>query len=635
MKNLFLTVLILLFTTAAFAQSPLERKVTLRLDNARLADALSALARQGDFSFSYASTLFDPDRRVDLVAANVPVRQVLDQLFRGSLQYKSRGNYVILRRSDEEPPRFYVLTGTVTDRRTGERLPQASVYDRRTLTATLTDASGAFRLRLPARSVQADLRVERQWYLPQSLVVRFPDETPRVVGLMPRPVPSPDPLRPLPLRPEPDSARALFETAGLVRAFVPSEQQTLAATVSDTLRRPAQVSFLPYLGTNHRLSGSVINRFSLNVLAGYSGGVEGLEVGGLLNLVRGPVTGVQVAGFGNLVRGRMRAVQVGGFFNQNFGESRGPQIAGFLNSNWQDAEGVHVAGFLNFSRKNSRAVQVAGFANAVAGAMRGAQVAGFTNFNRGSNEGFQLAGFANLNGQSNRGAQLAGFANATLADNHGVQLAGFANFSGKTQRGWQISGFLNVARTVLGGHQLGFINVADSSATAPVGFFSYVHQNGYHHLELSADELFPLNLTFRTGMRAFYTVFTAGFQPQFSGQNLLWRTGFGLGRAWRLDRSGRWGLNSEVLAYDVSETAAPAYGTDAYQLRLLVERDLGRNWSLTAGPTLNVYTRAEGEYRHAPSLAARIPTGLSWKTDHLFAQTTNWIGGQVGVRWRW
>lgn len=635
MKNLFLTVLILLFTTAAFAQSPLERKVTLRLDNARLADALSALARQGDFSFSYASNLFDPDRRMDLVAANVPVRQVLDQLFRGSLQYKSRGNYVILRRSDEEPPRFYVVTGTVTDRRTGERLPQASVYDRRTLAATLTDASGAFRLRLPARSVQADLRVERQWYLPQSLVVRFPDETPRVVGLMPRPVPSPDPLRPLPLRPEPDSARALFETAGLVRAFVPSEQQTLAATVSDTLRRPAQVSFLPYLGTNHRLSGSVINRFSLNVLAGYSGGVEGLEVGGLLNLVRGPVTGVQVAGFGNLVRGRMRAVQVGGFFNQNFGESRGPQIAGFLNSNWQDAEGVHVAGFLNFSRKNSRAVQVAGFANAVAGAMRGAQVAGFTNFNRGSNEGFQLAGFANLNGQSNRGAQLAGFANATLADNHGVQLAGFANFSGKTQRGWQISGFLNVARTVLGGHQLGFINVADSSATAPVGFFSYVHQNGYHHLELSADELFPLNLTFRTGMRAFYTVFTAGFQPQFSGQNLLWRTGFGLGRAWRLDRSGRWGLNSEVLAYDVSETAAPAYGTDAYQLRLLVERDLGRNWSLTAGPTLNVYTRAEGEYRHAPSLAARIPTGLSWKTDHLFAQTTNWIGGQVGVRWRW
>lgn len=624
----------LLLSTAAFAQSPLERKVTLRLDNARLADALNAVARQGDFSFSYASTLFDPDRRVDLVAANVPVRQVLDQLFRGSLQYKSRGNYVILRRTDEEPPRFHVVSGTVTDRRTGERLPQASVYDRRTLTATLTDASGAFRLRLPARAVQADLRVERQWYLPQSLVVRFPDETPRVVGLMPRPVPSPDPLRPLPIRPEPDSAR-LFETAGLVRAFVSPEQQTLAATVSDTLRRFAQVSFVPYFGTNGSLSGSVVNRFSLNVLAGYSGGVDGLEVGGLLNLVRGPVTGVQVAGFGNLVQGRLRAVQVGGFFNQNFGESHGPQIAGFLNSNWQDAEGVHVAGFLNFSRKNSRAVQVAGFANAVAGAMRGAQVAGFTNFNRGSNEGFQLAGFANLNGQSNRGAQLAGFANATLADNHGFQLAGFANFSGKTQRGWQVAGFLNVARTVLGGHQLGFINVADSSATAPVGFFSYVHQNGYHHLDLSADETVPLNLTFRTGMRAFYTVFTAGFRPRFSGQNLLWRTGFGLGRAWRLSRSGRWGLNSELMAYDVSEPTAPAYGTDAYQLRLLVERDLGRNWSLTLGPTLNVYTRAEGEHRHSPAFAARIPAGLSWKTAYAFAQTTTWIGGQVGVRWRW
>lgn len=634
MKTTLLAFTTLLFTTAAFAQAPLERKVTVRLDNARLADALSAVARQGAFSFSYASNLFDPERRVDLVASNVPVRQVLDQLFRGSLQYKNRGDYVILRRTDEEPPRFYVVTGTVTDRRTGERLPRASVYDRRTLAATLTDGSGAFRLRLPARAELADLRVERQWYLPQSLVVRFPDETPRVVGLMPRPVPSPDPLRPLPLRPEPDSARS-FETAGLVRAFVSPEQQTLAATVSDTLRRFAQVSFLPYLGTNHRLSGSVVNRFSLNVLAGYAGGVDGLEVGGLLNLVRGPMTGVQVAGFGNLVRGRLRGVQVGGFFNQNFGETHGPQIAGFLNSNWQDAEGVHVAGFLNFTRKNLRAVQVAGFANAVTGSMRGAQVAGFTNFNRGSNEGFQLAGFANFNGRSNRGAQIAGFANATLSDNNGFQLAGFSNFSGKTQRGWQIAGFLNVARKVLGGRQLGFINVADSSATAPIGFFSYVHQNGYHHLELSADEIFPLNLTFRTGMRAFYTVFTAGLRPSLPNQNLLWRTGFGLGRAWRLNRSGRWGLNSEIMAYDVAERIFGEYETELFKLNLLVERELGRHWSVAAGPTLNLDTRPAEDFRYSPAFMTRIPSLTSWKADYGWGESTGWVGVQAGVRWRW
>jgi len=625
-------------TPLALAQSPLERKVTVRLDNARLADALSAVARQGNFSFSYASTLFDSDRRVDLVATNVPVRQVLDQLFRGSLKYKNRGDYVILRRADPEDlgPRFYVVTGTVSDRRTGERLPQASVYDRRTLAATLTDGSGSFRLRLPARSVQADLRVERQWYLPQSLVVRFPDETPRAVALAPKPIPSPDPMRPLPFRLETDSVQR-FETAGLVRAFVSPEQQTLAETISDTIRRFAQVSFLPYFGTNHRLNvnGSVVNRFSLNVLAGYSGGVEGLEVGGLLNLVRGPVTGVQVAGFGNLVRGRVRGVQVAGFFNQNFSETHGPQIAGFLNSNWEDAQGVHVAGFVNFTRKNLRAVQVAGFANAVTGSMRGAQVAGFTNFNRGSNEGFQLAGFANFSGQSNRGAQVAGFANATLSDNNGFQLAGFSNFSGKTQRGWQIAGFLNVARKVLGGRQLGFINVADSSATVPIGFFSYVHQNGYHHLELSADEVFPLNVTFRTGMRAFYTVFTAGFRPSFPNQTLLWRTGFGLGRSWRLNRSGSWGLNSEVLAYDVAETEHPAYGTDLFRLNLLVERELGRHWSLIVGPTFNLYTRSEGDSHYSPAFAARIPGFTSWKTDYGFGETTNWVGLHAGVRWRW
>ncbi len=626
-----------LFTVTTFAQAPLERKVSVRLDNARLADALSTVARQGNFNFSYASTLFDAERRVDLVASNVPVRQVLDQLFRGSLQYKNRGDYVILRRADPEDsgPRFFVVTGTVTDRRTGERLSRASVYDRRTLAATLTDASGAFRLRLPTRPERAELRIESRWYEPQTLVVRFPapeDSGPRAVALAPKPAPSPEPLQPLSLRPESDSLRS-FETAGLVRTFVSPEQQALAETVSDTIRRRAQVSLLPYLGTNHRLSGSVINRFSLNVLAGYSGGVEGLEVGGLLNLVRGPVSGVQVAGFGNLVRGPVNGVQIGGFFNQNFGETHGTQIAGFANSNWQDAEGVQVAGFVNFARKNLRAVQVAGFVNAVNGSMKGVQISGYVNANRGSNEGFQLAGFANLNGHANRGVQIGGFANATLADNEGLQLAGWANLTWGTQRGWQISN-INIARRVVGGHQLGLFNYADSSTTTPIGLLSYVHRGGYHHVEVSADEALPINLTFRTGTRSFYTLFTAGLNP-FPDQNLLWRTGFGLGRSWRMSRSRRWWLNSEAVAYDVAELHFDEFDTDLFKLNLLVERELGRHWAVAAGPSLNLYIRSAEDGRYSPAFAAQIPTRTAWKTDYGFGETTNWVGLHAGVRWRW
>ncbi|MCY7351973.1 MAG: STN domain-containing protein [Cytophagaceae bacterium] len=92
LRLLVLISVVLFSGKSALAQSPLERRVSVRLDNTRLSDALSALARQGDFNFSYASTLFDGNRRIDLVVASKPVREVLDQLFRGSLRYKNRGN---------------------------------------------------------------------------------------------------------------------------------------------------------------------------------------------------------------------------------------------------------------------------------------------------------------------------------------------------------------------------------------------------------------------------------------------------------------------------------------------------------------------------------------------------------------
>ena len=52
-------------------------------------------------------------------------------------------------------------------------------------------------------------------------------------------------------------------------------------------------------------------------------------------------------------------------------------------------------------------------------------------------------------------------------------------------RGWQISGGVNIANRVLSGHQLGFVNYADSTAKVPFGFLSYVRLNGYRRLELA------------------------------------------------------------------------------------------------------------------------------------------------------
>ena len=624
-----LFILLLLSEKAILAQAPLERRVSVRLDNTRLSDALSTLARQGDFNFSYASNLFDANRNIDLVVVSKPVREVLDQLFRGTLRYKNRGNYVILLKAEPvEKPRFLYVSGIVTDRLTGERLARVSVYERRSLSAAVTNENGFYQLRLPASLARSDVRVIRQQYEPGLVTLRAATDQTRDVALTPRPVT--ERLQPLTVRP-PDQARLpTFENSPLLKTFVPVSQQVFSENVRDTLRRTFQISFLPMLGTNYRLSGSVINNVSINVLAGYSGGVEGFEIGGLVNLVRGSVRGVQVGGLGNLVRGNVRGVQIGGFFNQNFGTNHGPQIAGFINSNWASAEGVHIAGFANFTRKNLHAVQVAGFVNAVGGEMQGAQVAGFLNANAGSNEGFQLAGFANVNRRDNRGAQISGFVNGTGSNNTGLQLAGFANFTRRDQRGWQISGFANYARTVTGGHQIAPFNFADSSATTPIGFLSFVRKNGYRRLEVSADEVLPANLTFRTGVRRFYNIFTAGINP-FVGAVPVWGVGYGLGTGGYLDRRQRWMLNAELVGIYLSEGTFDLSNSGLFKLNVLAERRLGPRLYLSFGPTLNALTV---DTQDQNNLSRLIPYSLL--NDSFFGRADSkfWVGGHVGIRFR-
>jgi hypothetical protein len=75
-----------------------------------------------------------------------------------------------------------------------------------------------------------------------------------------------------------------------------------------------QVSLLPFIGTHGRLSGNVINDYSINFLGGYSRGTRQLELGFFFNLDRGDVRWLQIAGFGNMVGGNFYGIQDSGIF---------------------------------------------------------------------------------------------------------------------------------------------------------------------------------------------------------------------------------------------------------------------------------------------------------------------------------
>lgn len=339
--------------------------------------------------------------------------------------------------------------------------------------------------------------------------------------------------------------------------------------------QPFQVTLITPFGTNGFNSAQSVNYFSWNVIAGYNGGLDGLEIGGFANVLQNDMKGTQIAGFSNIVRQNMQGIQV----------------AGFSNSVGGNAEGIMIAGFTNQLNQNSQAIQIAGFSNQAMGTLKGAQLAGFANVTKDSIVGLQAAGFANYASKSSTAVQVSGFINIIQGDLTGAQIAGFAN-SADNIEGTQISGFVNNAKSV-NGFQIGFINIADSFTNGfPIGFISTV-KNGYRNISIGANEMQYAELQYRTGVARFHNIFSGMIGP-IPGHN-GWAFGYGVGSA-VIDKPKN-DVIIDLVFYHVNEDQI---WTDAFNnLTRLSARysfhPTGKRFGVWAAPALNfqVYSKED------------------------------------------
>lgn len=656
-----------LFTVNAQPVSPLDRVVSVQVRNERVSEVLRQVSQQADFAFSYNPAVVNDTRLLTLRTGRQPVRVVLTQLFTGqSITWKVRGNHILLLGEGEsrrEPTHFF-LDGYITDGQTGQKIASASIYERTSLASTVSNPYGYYRLKL-ARDLPTNARVEvrKQLYMGESVtistrqsrtvdvrlralptpstsatttvttsqpvaIVTPPADTviqqtasPPIIahvdtirpGPSERSTPRPDSLASLPPNPT-DSLPAVTDSTNSPQRLTSWEQTRNALGQAyevarqlvhrqnldaDTLYRPFQLSVLPYIGTNHRLSNHVINHLSINVFMGTALGVTGLEFGGFINFIRADVRGGQFAGFGNFV-------------------------------------GRHVYGF-----------QAAGFINRAKGAVNGGQFAGFGNRSGRNFSGIQAAGFFNtVNGHSTNVIQLAGFSNKTHRDaNRVIQLAGFSNRTRDLRYGLQVAGFINHAHTVRNALQIAPINITDSSNSVPIGLLSFVRQNGYRRLDVAANETFPVNLTFRTGVRWFYNLLTIGMNPADIRGQRTWQAGYGIGTGVKLGRTApadRWMVTVEGSVHVVWASPAQAIfgdGSPALMLRgtPMLEKRFGR-LALALGPSLAFYNR-ETTFSN-PDNNPLANTRLRIQNTPLVSSLTlsnngwtSWLGWQVGVRW--
>ena len=602
---------------------PLERLITVDIRNQPIERALEQISRAGAFSFSYNPARVPLTTTVSVQLTRTPVREALNQVFKGGgVTYKMRGNHVILLRqepSPDAPPKYLVLDGYILDAPTGVPIARASVFEKTTLASAISNAYGYYRIRLPVKLTVLRLEIRKQAYAGQTLTIRDRASRPLTVRLVPlppplvtaapRPAPAgpapqvpparPDPVRSPPL-PTPEPATAppdevlvasadstltpaafLNRTRAVLNRLLASADQLIheANLSRDTLSRTWQVSAAPYVGTNGRLSGRIRNRYSFNILAGQSLGVRTLEIGGLLNSVRGDVQGVQIAGLSNLVGGTVAGVQAAGLFNLNGRYVNGVQLAGLFNLNPDSARGVQLATLFNLTL-----------------------------------------------GSISDGVQLAGLMNHTNRSINGTQVAGLFNFARREVRGGQVAGLFNYTRRITKGRQLGLINIADSAAKAPIGLFSHVRRGGFRRLEATTSEINWLNVTYRSGVRRLYNIAAVGTNFDRAGRPWL-SAGYGLGTAF--GGRSRTFFNLEGTYHHLFYSAGSPTGWNS-QIRLgaLAEIKLTPGLALVAGPTANWYFSTDGTAQPPRLLNAplfteqRIGTSRHW----------GWIGLQGGVR---
>lgn len=348
--------------------------------------------------------------------------------------------------------------------------------------------------------------------------------------------------------------------------------------------RSFQLSIFPAVGTEGQFSHKYIYNFSVNVFAGITGGVDGIELGGFGNINRYSMKGFQAAGFGNVVNGNVNGLQAAGFINIVNGGAEGLQGAGFINIVNSNSKVLQGAGFANIVNGELRGIQGAGFLNVASGNARAIQAAGFGNVCGGLVEGIQGAGFFNVADRV-EGLQGAGFVNV-VGDINGMQGAGFINVAGRVE-GLQLAGFINVAGKV-DGVQLGFINVADSIDGIPVGFLSIV-KDGYRKIEFTGGDAMNASIGFKIGVRRFYNIFAIG--AQFVDIDPVFTYGYGIGSEFNLT-DYRY-LNVEIVSHQFMEGSWWMY--DRYnmlnQLKVIYASDISDRWQVFAGPVFNFQVR--------------------------------------------
>lgn len=613
---------VLLFVCFSFAASANKKEiypVNVKLENQSIRVLFSQIEVQLDLKFSYNTSLLNADSIISYNASK-PLTKVINEVFRKQLKSKIVGNYIVLVRRKIERSAPITISGYVYNSVSKSPLPYTSIYEVGSKQSTLTNANGKFELTLE-KGTRFDLSIAKKNYTDTLIsTVNIPAKNLKIY-LQPT-------LIPLQFSSHPASSAQLKDTNQLLEKLVTLENRINAENLQFIQEKNNfQVSLIPNVGSNFKSSGIIENRFSFNILGGYNGGLNGIEIGGLFNILTKNMRGIQIAGITNQVQGTTYGFQVAGIHNRIEKNVTGFQVAGISNFLHDSLLGVQVSGISNYVNGTFEGFQIGGIHNHVIRNFKGLQTAGILNWAHDDLIGMQVSGINNTIRGSLIGMQVAGIHNLCARDVNGVQVSAIHNQSFGSINGLQLS-LVNYAK-VNNGLQLGLVNLADSANGIAIGLFNYV-KNGYHPLAIFVNEVLSANFAFKSGVNAFYTTWTFGFRPS---EPTYFGVGFGIG-----SRINTWKWLS--LSIDATSTFINESELDSsYELelnllnRLDITMDFNiKKFTLFIGPGLNIHISKMG-FEKEGKFTSDIAVDPFYTEVNENTQVQFWWGAKAGFRY--
>lgn len=348
LRILFFCILFFALVNQVVAQSNLMKEIAIeKIDHQRIGLILQKIAVKGKFSFAYNNQAIPADSVISISNFYGSIYSFLSRILGDDYEFKEVPGYIILRHApdrmiltamanDEKDQQQLTIKGQVLNVTNMKPVKEVSIYEKNQLISTLTNDQGEFELKLKNSNVSITLTASKENFRDTSLMILEQVD----VNQKKRKA----------YRYYPGAATSTLSKS-FVRLFISSKQQIQSINLGGFFAfTPYQLSLTPGLSSHGMYSSQVVNHFSLNLLGGYTGGVQGVELAGLFNIDHWDAGFLQLAGLFNVTGGNLRGVQLSGLYNQAVNKAAGVQLSGLSNSA-DEVDGVQIAGVLNSAKK--------------------------------------------------------------------------------------------------------------------------------------------------------------------------------------------------------------------------------------------------------------------------------------------